>query len=130
VVDVEVHDGDALDAAADRCLGGERDIVEETEAHRGVWARVMARRTHQADRPVRPVTNRNLSGSDAASSGKQCGIARSLCGDRVHAEGVAAVSADAPQVLQVVGVVEPLNLLGRGGPKLQSKEAVYPARLL
>ena len=50
VVDVDVDDRDAREPARERVRRGDRDVVEEAEAHRAVALGVVARRPDQRER--------------------------------------------------------------------------------
>ena len=52
VMQVPVDDDDATDARAAEMRGRDRDVVEETEAHRAPVLGVMTRRPHEGDAVV------------------------------------------------------------------------------
>jgi hypothetical protein len=52
VVHVPIDDGDARDAVVQRVSGGDRDVVDETKAHRLIGTSVVPRRTQKRDAAI------------------------------------------------------------------------------
>ena len=76
VVDVVVDDGDAGRAERARMRGGNRDVVEQAEAHRAVPFRVVARRPHQRHRRQMRRADHPLDGVDARARREQRDLVR------------------------------------------------------
>jgi hypothetical protein len=75
VVDIEVDDGDALEAApAHGMTGGDGDVVEEAEAHSPVRHRVVSRRPHQAEGAVDIAVEHGVGGGESAAGRAQSGV--------------------------------------------------------
>jgi hypothetical protein len=52
VMDVEIDNGDPSHPHRDRVCRSDRDVIVETEAHRAIALRMVARRPHQCERPT------------------------------------------------------------------------------
>ncbi len=77
VVHVEVDDRHALEAMhLDRMARGDRDVVEDAEAHRPRAASMVARRPHRAERRGRFFRDHEVGGHDAGAGGAQRGVQR------------------------------------------------------
>ena len=91
VVDVEVDDRDALEAAhVERVARGDGDVVEEAEAHRLVARRVMAGRAHRAERVGDVAVDDRVGGGDGGAGGAQHRVQGAGRSDRVGVERAAA----------------------------------------
>ena len=87
VVHVPVEDRDALDAAvALRPAGGDRGVVEQAEAHRGLALAMVPRRAQQGERVVDLLLQHGLGRREQAAGGEQHGVAGPRPGPGVHAE--------------------------------------------
>ena len=119
VVNVPVEDEDAPRAQlADRQLGGDRDVVEEAEAHRALGLGVMPGRADGAE------GDRGLAGQQGAhhragSAGRVLGRAEGLRDHRrVRVERPPAAGAQLGDRLHVCGRVHELQLLLAGRRRL------------
>src|SRR6202012_4394862 len=81
VVDVEVDDGHALEAAhVERVARGDGDVVVEAEAHRGVARGVVAGRPDGAEGVLGAAVQHEVGGGDGGAGGAQRGLAREAAG--------------------------------------------------
>ena len=88
VMDVEIHDRDALGAMRFlRVPGGDGDVVEEAEAHRGRDLGVMAGRAGRDESVANPAAHHLVDREDRASRGAQRGLERARRHRRVRIEG-------------------------------------------
>ena len=68
---VVVDDGDARQTVGARMRRGDRDVVEQAEAHRAVPLRVMSRRPDHRERPPPGSVQDVLDASDRGPRGQQ-----------------------------------------------------------
>jgi hypothetical protein len=127
VVDVPVEDEDALGAQlGDRQLGGDRDVVEEAEAHRPVRLGVVA------GRPAGAEGDRGVAGEEpadhlAGAPGRvKGGAVGGLAGVGVGVDRAAAGGAEPADPLDVPALVDAqqVPLLGDGGEEALPAEPV------
>ena len=98
VVHVEIDDRHALQLAVlDRVRGGDGRAVEQAEAHRHVAGRVVARRTHRAERALRIAVQHRIGGGHRGAGRAQRGFGgrgrKHGVGIQVHARMSGCVSS-------------------------------------
>ena len=94
VVDVEVDDGDTLEAAhVERVTRGDGDVVEEAKAHRAVARRVMARRPDRAEGVGDSAVDDRIGGGDGGAGGADRRSPGARRGDGVGVDRAALAAA-------------------------------------
>ncbi len=92
VMDVEIHDGDALQPMpVARMGGGHGDVVEQAKSHRHLCGGVVTGRTHGAEGGAGLVLHHRIDGGDTGAGGAQGGRARGRHHARIHVQLTIAV---------------------------------------
>ena len=124
VVHVVIHDHDAAELVRiEQVARGDRDVVQQAEAHAARGRGVMAGRAHERDAVVHLPPLHGIRERDARAGGQQRDLVRVRRDVRVGVETAAAPGAQLGQALQVARLVRRGCLLGRGRAEVQPLHA-------
>ncbi len=126
VVDVPIQDQNPFNSGfLLECFRGDRDIVEQTEPHRAVWFRVVTGGPHSRETAFR-LTSHNMHGQiHAASGGTLCNGEALARNEGVGIEVDGGLSGCCLDIVQVLGGVDPKDLVVAREPGLEPLDALW-----
>ena len=125
VMHIEVHDRHPLQPMRiERMTRGDRDIVEQAEAHRAVRSRVMAGRANRAERIVELAGHHRIDGSHGGTGRTQRRLPAVLVQQGIGIDGVIATGTGQgiAHGRQRAALMHALDLLGAGQRRIAARQ--------
>ena len=127
MVRVPVDDQHPLGRVAERG-GGDRDVVQQAEAHRVAGLGVVAGRPHRAERGVAVAPFERLDRRESGPGGEDRRVPRRRGRRGVAIEGAAAAPAERLELVQVGAAMHPLDLGPSGDPRRELPDRAVEVR--